>query len=59
MVLLIKNMSPIQTLQNRLVKVLLNRDYRYPTNKLHDDMDILKVNDIYELEFLSFAHSFI
>ena len=41
------------------MKVLLNRDYRYPTNKLHDDMDILKVNDIYKLEVLSFVHNFI
>ena len=54
-----KVMSPLQTLQNRLVKVLLNRNYRSPTNEIHNDMEILKVNDIYKLEVLSFVHSFI
>ena len=52
-------MQPIQTLQNKLVKVLLNRNYRFPTNTLHNDMEILKVNDIYNIEVLSFVHNFL
>ena len=52
-------MLPLQTLQNKLVKVLLNRNYRTPTNEIHDVMEILKVEDNYKLEILSFVHRFI
>ena len=51
-------MVPLQTLQNKLVKVLLNRNYRTPTNEIHDVMEILKVEDNYKLETLSFVHRF-
>ena len=43
-----KVMLPLQTLQNKLVKVLLNRNYRTPTNEIHDVMEILKVEEISE-----------
>ena len=52
-------MLPLQTLQNKLIKVLLDRRYIDPTNEIHDIMDILKVNDNYILEILSFVHNFI
>ena len=54
-----KIMLPLQTLQNKLVKVLLSRNYRTPTNEIHNDMEILKINDAYKLEVLSFVHNFI
>ena len=54
-----KIMLPLQTLQNKLVKVLLSRNYRTPTNEIHNDMEILKINDTYKLEVLSFVHNFI
>ena len=44
-----KFMLLLQTLQNKLVKVLLNRNYRDPTNEIHDQMEILKVSDNYKL----------
>ena len=50
---------PLQILQNKLVKVLLNRSYRFSTNTLHNDMKILKVDDLYKTEVLSFVYSFI
>ena len=36
----------IQTLQNKLLKVLTKRDYLYCTDQLHIDLNILKVADI-------------
>ena len=53
-----KLMLPLQTLQNKLVKVLLNRNYRDPTDEIHDQMEILKVSDNYKLEVLTFVHRF-
>ena len=29
----------------------------YSTNKLHNDLELLKINDIYELEVLSFLYN--
>ena len=33
-------------LQNKLLKVLTNQNFRTPTNELHKSLDILKVKDI-------------
>ena len=52
-------LNKIQVLQNQLLKVLLNRKYRYPTNRLHNEMGILKVKDIAEQEFCSFVHNYL
>ena len=41
------NMGQVQILQNRLLKVLLRKPYRYSTDKLHNELNILKVNDIF------------
>ena len=46
--------SPIQTLQNQLLKVLTNKPYRFPTNQLHNELDILKVEDIFKQDLLTF-----
>ena len=53
------NINKIQVLQNKLLKVLTFRNYRYSTNKLHNDFDILKVNDIINQEILTFVHEYI
>ena len=45
-------------MQNQLLKVLTNKRYRYSTNILHNDLDILKVNDINTLDTLTFVHNF-
>ena len=51
-------LNKIQVLQNQLLKVLLKKDYRSPTNELHKSMDILKMNDIAEQEIVTFVHNY-
>ena len=51
-------LNKIQVLQNQLLKVLLKKDYRSPTDQLHKSMDILKVNDIAEQEIVTFVHNY-
>ncbi|CAL4066337.1 unnamed protein product, partial [Meganyctiphanes norvegica] len=36
----------IQTLQNQLLKVLSSKNYRFSTNELHKEFNLLKVEDI-------------
>ena len=50
------NLDSLQILQNKLLKVLLNRPYRYSTNQLHNELDILKINDIFKQEVLNFVY---
>ena len=55
----IHNINKIQTLQNRLLKVLSHKPYRYPTNKLHNELSILKFTDMIKQETLSFVYQYI
>ena len=48
-------MNKIQTLQNQLMKVLSGKPYRFPTDALHNEFDILKVEDIENQEILTFV----
>ena len=48
----------IQTLQNQLLKVLSGKKYRFSTNELHKELNILKVEDIAKQEILTFVHNF-
>ena len=48
----------IQTLQNQLLKVLLGEKFRFPTDELHQKLQILKVEDIMNQEILTFVHSY-
>ena len=48
----------MQVLQNKLLKVLLAKNYRYSTNQLHNELKILKVRDIAKLDALTFIHSY-
>ena len=52
------NIKRIQTLQNKLLKVLAGKKYRYPTDKLHNEFDLLKVSDITNQEVLTFVYNF-
>ena len=52
------NIKIIQTLQNKLLKVLAGKKYRYPTDKLHNEFDLLKVSDITNQEVLTFVYNF-
>ena len=40
------------------MKVILKKDYQYPTDELHTSMDILKVNDIAKQEIVTFVHGY-
>ena len=51
-------MLKIQTLQNQLLKVLYEKKYRYPTEKLHKELNLLLVNDIANQELLTFVHNY-
>ena len=50
--------AKIQTLQNKLLKVLLGKNYRYSTNSLHNDLEILKVSDIAKVNTVTFIHNY-
>ena len=45
-------------LQNQLLKVLTEKPYRYSTDKLHNELKLLKVEDLYKQEILTFVHNF-
>ena len=51
-------MLKIQTLQNQLLKVLSEKKYRYPTEKLHKEFNLLLVKDIANQELLTFVHNY-
>ena len=46
----------IQTLQNKLLKVLYEKPYRTNTNVLHTELKILKVIDIRKINILKFVY---
>ena len=45
----------IQTMQNKLLKVLFKRPLRTSTNELHSDYKLLKVKDIFKMNILKFV----
>ena len=54
-----ENINKIQTLQNKLLKVLYYKNYLYSTNRLHHELSILKVSDLINQEILSFVYQYI
>ena len=48
----------IQVLQNKLLKVLAGKKFRYSTNKLHNEFGLLKVSDITKQEVLTFVFNY-
>ena len=52
-------MNRIQTLQNRLLKLLLYKNFYFSTNKLHNELSILKYSDLISQETLSFVYKYI
>ena len=54
-----ENLGKIQTLQNKLLKVLYYKNYRYSTNKLHNELEILKFNDLIKQKTLSFVYQYV
>ena len=50
-------LDKIQTLQNKLMKLLTKRDIQYSTNDLHTELNILKVTDIHRYKTLQFVYN--
>ena len=48
-------LDKLQTLQNKLLKVLYKKPFRTNTNDLHSELNLLKVNDIFNLYLLKFV----
>ena len=55
----LENINKIQVLQNSLLKVLMNKNRRYPTNQLHNELEILKLGDLYNQEISAFVCNFL
>ena len=49
----------IQFIQNQLLKVLSGKKFRFPTDELHAEFELLTVKDITEQEILTFVHNFL
>ena len=52
----IKNLKTVQTMQNRILKILFHKDWYTPTDILHKDLCLLKVSDIFKLKVNQFVH---
>ena len=53
-----ENLDSLQIMQNKLLKVLLKKPFRYPTNLLHKDLYLLQVKDIIAQEILAFVFNY-
>ena len=51
-------LNKIQFLQNQLLKVLSSKKFRHSTDKLHNEFEILKVQDMVNQEILTFAFKY-
>ena len=51
-------LKKIQTIQNKLLKVLSSKNYQFSTDMLHNEFDILKIKDIIKQETITFVHKF-
>ena len=50
-------LAKVQVMQNKLLKIVYNKDRRYSTNTLHHELKLLQVKDIHELLLLKFIHT--
>ena len=55
MVIHLQNISRVQVIQNKLLKLILTWDWQTSTNFVHSDLKILKVEDIYKYNILNFV----
>ena len=46
----------LQIIQNKLLKILCRKDFRYNTNALHRELGLLTIKEIYELRVLCFVY---
>ena len=48
----------VQFKQNQLLKVLTKKPFKHSTNKLHTELKLIKVEDLFKQEVLSFVYKF-
>ena len=46
-------------MQNKLLKVISSKPYRFSTNKLHNELFLLKFKDIVKQDILSFVYNYV
>ena len=54
----VTKLNKIQFLQNQLLKVLSNKKFRHSTDKLHNEFEILKIQDLFNQEILTFMYKY-
>ena len=54
-----ENINKIQIIQNKLLKILSCKPFRYRTNNLHNELTLLKFNHIVHQEILAFVFDFL
>ena len=50
------NMQKVQVMQNRILKVLFNKDFLMPTKELHKELTLLLVNDMHKHLIVQFVY---
>ena len=51
-----QNANKVQVMQNKLLNLLLRKHRMSPTDEINENMDLLKVSDIYECNLLTFVN---
>ena len=54
----VTKLNKIQFLQNQLLKVLSSKKFRFSTDKLHNEFEILKIQDLLNQEILTFMFKY-
>ena len=52
-----KDLKELQTLQNRILKIIYFKKHRFSTNRLHRELKILKISDLYQWKILKLMHN--
>ena len=47
----------LQVIQNKLLRVIMNKDYRFNTNRLHRELNIFKITHVHQMSVLNFTHN--
>ena len=55
----ITKLNRIQFLQNQLLKVLSSKKIRYPTDKLHNEFEILKFQNMVNQDIITFVLNYL
>ena len=53
-----ENIDKVQVMQNKLLKVILEKSWRHPTEELHSEDNILQVRDLFYQEIASFVNKY-